>query len=230
MADLVIEDQIFGEVTDIPNEAFIDSHIDGVFGLGFKSISKSSPRKTPLDQLKDQHVINERVFCFHMNNQKAKIDGELIIGGCNVQAKFYVPVKRSGYWQFHMTSIELFQHERKSKRHQVLLTACNGGCDVILDTGSTAISGPHDEILKINDILGAEFDVKHNYYSIQCAKTDLPDIIFNFDDNRITLAPKDYIVQVQVSLSFVIVYHVWVQAMCNGETLIIFLFSFPQCK
>lgn len=201
VAGLVIEKQVFGEVTNLPKGIFVDSHIDGIFGLGFKTISKSSPHKTPLDRLKDQNVIKERVFCFHMNSQKDKIDGELIIGGCDVEATFYLPVKKSGYWHFHMNSIEVIHHDKKTKPKQVLTTGCNGGCDVILDTGSTEISGPHDEITKINNLLGAKYDKKHEHYSIQCGKTDLPDVVFNFGENHITLAPKDYIVSVQVSNS-----------------------------
>lgn len=202
VAGLVIENQVFGEVTHLPKDMFADSHIDGIFGLGFKTISKSSPTKTPLDRLKDQNVIKERVFCFHMNSQNDKIDGELIIGGCDVEAKFYLPIKKSGYWHFHMTSIEVIHHDERSNQQQVLTTGCNGGCDVILDTGSTEISGPHDEIAKINNLLGAKYDEKHDHYSIQCGKTDLPDVVLHFGDNQIALSPKDYIIQVQVSNAF----------------------------
>lgn len=198
----MIENQVFGEVTDLPKNIFADYDIDGIFGLGFKTMSRSSPHKTPLDRLKDQNVIKERVFCFHTNGHKDKLDGQLIIGGCDVEAKFYLPVKKSGYWHFHMNSIEVIHHDKNSNQKQVLTTGCNGGCDVIIDTGSTEISGPNDEIAKIHTLLGAKYDQKHNQYSIQCGKTDLPDVVFNFGDNRITLAPKDYIVQVQVSNSF----------------------------
>lgn len=202
VAGLVIENQVFGEVTTLPKRMFPDPNIDGIFGLGFKTISKSSPHKTPLDRLKDQNVIKKRVFCFHMHSHNDKIDGQLIIGGCDVEAKFYLPVKNSGYWQFRMTSIEVIHNDKKSNQRHVLTTGCKGGCDVILDTGSTEISGPHDEIAKINDLLGAKYDKKHNHYSIQCEKTDRPDVVFNFGDNQITLAPKDYILHTQVSISF----------------------------
>lgn len=198
----MIEDQVFGEVTDLPKGLFADSHIDGIFGLGFKTISRSSPRMTPLDRLKDKNLIKDRIFCFKMNHQKDKGDSELIIGGCDVEAEFYLPIKKSGYWQFHMTSIEVIHRDKKTNKKQILTTECNGGCDVILDTGSTEISGPHDEILKINNLLGAKYDKKHNHYTIECGKTDLPDVVFYFGDNQITLAPKHYILQVQVSYSF----------------------------
>lgn len=198
----MIEDQIFAEVTNLSKGLFADSHTDGIFGLGFKTISRSSPRKTPLDRLKDQNLIKDRIFCFNINSQKDKVDSELIIGGCNVEAEFYLPIKKSGYWQFHMTSIEVIHHDKKTNKKQALTTECNGGCDVILDTGSTQISGPHDEISKINNLLGAKYDKKYDHYSIQCGKTDLPDVVFNFGNNQITVASKDYIIQVQVSNSF----------------------------
>ncbi len=37
-----------------------------------------------------------------------------------------------------------------------LSTFCFGGCSVLIDSGTSTIVGPRDEIKKLNDILGAK--------------------------------------------------------------------------
>lgn len=142
--------------------------------MGFAPISFTSTDKTPLDRLKDQGVINKRIFCFHLNSRGASIGGELIIGGCDVEAKFYVPVKRKGFWQFRMSSIHSIQHTGRSKRNPiVLLETCVGGCEAVLDTGASVISGPPLQIAKINQKLGAVLDTNFNQYMIKCNTTGI---------------------------------------------------------
>lgn len=55
---LMIEQKPFGEVTKAGVGIYaIATNFDGVFGLGFGE-------RTPLDRLKEQGMISERVFCF----------------------------------------------------------------------------------------------------------------------------------------------------------------------
>lgn len=205
-----IEHQPFAEITEIPEDAFSKSDIDGIFGLGFKDISGSSPDETPLDRLKTQGLIRERVFCLHLNDQKPKIGGELIIGGCDVEAEFYVPVSYPGRWQFYVSLIQFTQKiEKHNKEHnkgslhpqQILFTACKNGCHALLDSGSSYICGPRNEIIMINRHFGASFDKRTQQYVLRCGKKGLPNVVINLNGYEITLEPKDYLIRIGVSKS-----------------------------
>lgn len=200
-----IKHQVFGEVLDQPGPTFVHAQFDGIFGLGFGRISRTSPNYTPLDRLKEQGVINKKIFCFHMNNQTAEIGGELVIGGCDVKPEFWLPVTKMGYWQFRMSLIQVIQHGKRSDQNNVLFTGCKGGCEAIMDTGTSIVTGPRREVEKINNLIGAVLNKRTNEYYIKCSKTGLPDIVFSFQGLEITLGPEDYIVQTSVSNSFVYV-------------------------
>lgn len=198
-----IKHQVFGEVLDQPGETFVHAKFDGIFGLGFGTISRTSRNYTPLDRLKDQGIIKKKIFCFHMNNQTAEIGGQLIIGGCDILPEFWLPVTRLGYWQFRMSLIQVIQHDKRSQRNNVLFTGCKGGCEAILDTGTSIVTGPRKEIEMINNLIGGVLNKKTNEYFVKCGKAGLPDIVFSFQGLEITLGPEDYIVQTSVSNPFV---------------------------
>lgn len=198
-----IKHQIFGEVLDQPGRTFVHAKFDGIFGLGFGTISRTSRNYTPLDRLKDQGIINKKIFCFHMNNQTAEIGGELIIGGCDVKPAFWLPVSELGYWQFRMSLIQVIQRDERSDQSIILFRGCEGGCEAILDTGTSIVTGPREEVEKINRLIGAVLNKNTDEYHVKCGKTGLPDIVFSFQGLEITLGPEDYIVQTSVSNPYV---------------------------
>lgn len=177
-----------------PDAYSIDADYDGVFGLCFAAISTSSPDQTPLDRLKEQGKIKERIFCLHLNEN----NGELIIGGCDVQPEFNLPISSPLLWQFQMSSIHVVQRTGEKKS---LFRGCKDGCLAIIDTGSTFILGPSKEIEEINKILGAKFDENSKEYLMKCNNTDLPEIVFNFGGHDIVFGPKDYVLRLKVSNS-----------------------------
>lgn len=205
---MTIKHQPFAEITELPGDTFSVSHIDGIFGLGFKDISSSSSDKTSLDRLKCDGLIKERVFCLHLNDQKSRIGGELIIGGCDVKAEFYAPVSKPGHWQFYVSSIQFTQrNENQNKEHnkgllqtkKILFTTCKVGCQALLDSGSSFISGPRDEITMINRHFGAYFDKRTQQYVLRCGQKNLPNVVINIEGNEIILEPNDYLVRIGVS-------------------------------
>lgn len=197
IADLPIKNQVFGEITEQPGKTFENSAFDGIFGLGFSSISVSDRKSTPIDRLKSQGTIKKRVFCFHLNSKTAKIGGELIIGGCDVEAKHYVPVTKLGYWQFLLSSIKVIPHNSKRAK---IFKACVGGCQAIMDTGTSLITGPRNEITIINDLIGAKLNKATSEYHIDCDAIGLPNIEFDFQGVVITLTPKEYVLKYRVRI------------------------------
>lgn len=111
---------------------------DGVFGLGFKEVSITDGSSTPIDNLYDQKQINKRLACIKLNEFDDEIGSELIIGGCDVEADYWVPVTSNGFWQINLTKLEI-----KTPDGEVLATICdhhNRPCTAILDTGASYIS------------------------------------------------------------------------------------------
>lgn len=173
--------------------------MDGIFGLGFKDISESSPDKTPLDRLKTQGLIKKQVFCLHLYDQKARIGGELIIGGCDTEADFYVPISKPGHWQFHVSFIQFTKQNEKLDKKQILFTACKNGCQAVLDSGASLIYGPRNEIKIINRRFGSYMDKRTQQYVLRCCRKDLPNVVINIDGHKIILEPKHYLVRIGVS-------------------------------
>lgn len=189
-------------MTEVRLDTYSGADFDGIFGLSFGA-------NTPLDRLKAMNVISERIFCFHMNDKKSKTVSELIIGGCDVEAEFYANVIGSEklencHWRFNISSIQL----KNTDNVGIFFTDCGYGCLTLLDTGSSIIRGPIEEIQRINNNLGAEIENTSlgYYYVLKCDKADLPNVVFNIEGNEIVLKPKDYLIPIEVSKDFLILF------------------------
>ena len=58
----------------------------------------------------------------------------------------YLPVSVPGYWQFAMDGVKIAEVGG--------VTACDGGCQAIADSGTSLLTGPPLEIKAINEALG----------------------------------------------------------------------------
>lgn len=143
-----------------------------------------------------------------MNDQKHRFGGELIIGGCDVEADFYVPVSNPTHWQFHISSIQFIQRNEENnkkqnkgllQRKQIMLTTCKGGCQALLDSGTGYICGPKDEITKINSYFRAQLHKGTQQYILWCNQKDLPTVVINIGGHELSLEPKDYLIRQGVS-------------------------------
>lgn len=199
-----IDNQVFGEVMYEKGPSLVSANFDGIFGLGFPSIS-STQRKSPLDRLQAEGRIKRRMFCFilhHHNNEPTvngrSVGGEIQIGGCEHEPTMHIPLTSLGYWQFQMAGVFIEKGDRK------LLHACQGGCEAIMDTGTSLITGSSDEIEAINALLGAEKNDDSDEYMINCVDesdiASLPHITFVMGDGSVTLTAAEYIVQIDVSV------------------------------
>lgn len=111
---------------------------DGVFGLAFKDQSITDPTSTPMDNLQAQGKIQNRLACIKLNDLDADVGGELIIGGCDVEADQWIPNGKSGFWQVKLTKVEVV-----APNGEVKATHCSGphkACNAIFDTGADDIS------------------------------------------------------------------------------------------
>merc|ERR1711974_293912 len=154
---------------------------DGILGMGFPQISVNGIPPV-FNNMISQGVIKKPTFSFWLNRKAAETDGgELVFG--DVDPKHYtgefsdVPLSKDGYWQIKMDGVKIGDDSSM---------ACAGGCQGILDTGTSLLAGPSKEVEAINAKIGAT-KVANGEYSIDCSKIDsLPDITF-------TLNGKDFV-------------------------------------
>lgn len=184
--------QIVGEAVN--STTFDDAKWDGIFGLGFPSSKQQF--LSPLDNFLNDGFIKERHFSFKLNSAgSGAIGGELIIGGVDkahfTGKMYFFPVTRARHWQLRMESVAI---------QKTGVTLCVGGCDVILDTGSSLILGPYADIEKLNvEILKAKLNERHKRYYLHCSTVnDLPVIQFVLKNKanhikKYSLKPKQYI-------------------------------------
>jgi cathepsin D len=181
--------QLFAEAQKEPGLAFLAARFDGILGMGFSEISVN--RITPVfQQLVEQNVVDQPIFAFWLNRvASASQGGELTLGGTD-PAHYtgditYEKITKDGYWQFQMGGISVNGQS----------IGCNGGCQVIADTGTSLLAGPPDEIQKIHDTIGAT-PLAKGEYMVDCSKMDqMPNIDFKIGSKTFTLTPQDYVMK-----------------------------------
>ncbi|KAF3856364.1 hypothetical protein F7725_017087, partial [Dissostichus mawsoni] len=73
--------------------------------------------------------------------------------------------------------------------------ACSGGCEAVVDSGTSYIIGPSKDINNINGWLGASTD-QFGEASVSCRNTNsLPEIMFNINGYNFALPPSAYVIQ-----------------------------------
>uniref|UniRef100_A0A8C7BUV0 Peptidase A1 domain-containing protein n=1 Tax=Neovison vison TaxID=452646 RepID=A0A8C7BUV0_NEOVI len=170
---LVDESQAFGLSLKEPGSFMEYAVFDGILGLGYPSLGLEGI--TPVfDNLWKQGLISEELFAFYLS--KKEEEGSVVMFG-GVDHSYYsgdlnwVPVSRPLYWQLTMDSI--------SMNGKVI--ACDGGCEAILDTGTSLLIGPHDMVFNIQKIIDAK-QSDSGEYMINCDTINtLPDIVFTIN-------------------------------------------------
>ncbi|KAM6223601.1 napsin-A [Rhynchocyon petersi] len=181
---------VFGEALWEPSLVFTFAHFDGILGLGFPILAVGEVRP-PLDVLVDQGLVDKPVFSFYLNRDPEATDGgELVLGGSDPAHYFppliFVPVTVPAYWQVHMGSVKV----------GTVLTLCARGCPAILDTGTSLITGPTEEIRALNTAIGG-IPLLTGQYVIDCSKIPtLPPVSLLLGEAWFNLTAQDYVIQI----------------------------------
>jgi|EP00956_Cyclotella_meneghiniana_P042873 hypothetical protein len=182
--DIVVKNQKFAEVQNAGGlgVGYIMGKFDGILGLGFEGLSLGGAT-TVFKNAIDQGVVNQPVFAFDLGDER---DGELTIGGYD-DAAFkgeitWIPLSEPKYWQVAIDSINLGSYSA---------TATSG----IVDSGTSLITGPSAEIMKIAVSVGAMPNLL-GQYSIDCAKVpNLPSLEFTMSGKTFTVPGKDLVIE-----------------------------------
>jgi len=183
---LVIPDQEFAEITDVSGLglAYTIGKFDGILGLAFPVLSVNDV-PTPFQNLVEAGQLDDNVFAFYLGNSRMD-KGELTLGGVN-PAYFtgditWVPLLTATYWQITLSDFVIDGESFVGV----------GETKAIVDSGTSIMTGPSNEVKKIADALGAKEFIEGEYL-IKCDYS-LPDMEFTIDGNVYTLSPEEYLI------------------------------------
>uniref|UniRef100_A0A8C9AEY0 Cathepsin D n=1 Tax=Prolemur simus TaxID=1328070 RepID=A0A8C9AEY0_PROSS len=185
-----VEKQVFGEATKQPGITFIAAKFDGILGLAFPRISVDNVLPV-FDNLMKQKLVDKNIFSFYLNRDpSAQPGGELMLGG--IDSKYYtgslsyLNVTRKAYWQIHLDQVQVASG----------LTLCKEGCEAIVDTGTSLVVGPVDEVRALQKAIGA-VPLIQGEYMIPCEKvSSLPSVTLKLGGKDYVLSSEDYTLKV----------------------------------
>lgn len=190
LSGINIQDQTFGEATSISLLPFTTARFDGIFGLAFPQISVDSVIPPFFNAVKQKLL--DPIFSFYLNrNVKDKDGGELMFGGVN--SKYFigrfqeVPLVSETYW---VVQARYITYENSN------LTVCMDDCRLVIDSGTSLIIGPTQEVALFHQNIPSRRTVA-GVTIVDCSIIDsLPLLVFHFEKFKLELAPRDYVVKV----------------------------------
>jgi len=175
----------FAEVDNTKGLGFAYSlgKFDGILGMAWDKIV-SGGGISPITAIFQTHLLDQSIFSFYLGDNQP---GELLIGGINQDLYYgnisYVPLTELTYWQIDLDSIFINQNNYSNIQK------------AIIDSGTSLIAGPSNDVEKIANILEAKRLIT-GQYMIDCKKNS-HDISFIINNRNYTLSKKDYIIENQ---------------------------------
>lgn len=190
IGSIEVKGQLFAEAIKQPGIVFVAAKFDGILGMAYPRISVDGA-PTVFDDIMDQKLVEDNVFSFYLNrNPDSEPGGELLFGGTDPKyytGDFnYMNVTRKAYWQIRMDQLGVGEQ----------LTLCKGGCEAIVDTGTSLIIGPVDEVTALQKAIGA-IPLIHGEYMVLCDKIpSLPVVTFRLGGVDYSLTGEQYVLKV----------------------------------
>ena len=179
LAGIGVEKQTFVEIDHENGEVFSKVMFDGIVGMAFPALSAHN--STPIfDNILKKHMLLNGVFGFFLSKkEKGEFESRLMLGGVDkslVDGDIrYYDLLEEFYWSIEMDSILI------NGKNSNLCSKCKA----IIDTGTSLITGPSNEISNLLELL----NIDHH-----CSKTtELPTISFVFKGTEYKIYPEDYI-------------------------------------
>jgi len=185
--DYTVDAQTFAEVssTDGLGQVYEQAKFDGILGLAFDVISRDPGINTFVDNLKTIDGVDKSMFAFFLGDNAP---GELAIGGYNeerMQGEInWVDLITPGYWLVGMDQVKFGDNEMASTR-----------IAGIMDTGTSLIYGPQDEVMSMAMSLGrAQYVPQLGLFNIDCDAT-IPDLAFQIGGHEYNIPGSSLMIQ-----------------------------------
>ncbi|KAG0253870.1 Vacuolar protease A [Actinomortierella ambigua] len=186
VAGLKVKNQDFGESVKEPGLAFAFGKFDGIFGLGYDTISVKGV-VPPFYSMVNAGLLDAPQIGFYLSKTPGDngAGGEMTLGGVN-KDRFegeiqWHDVRRKAYWEVDLAKIALGDDE----------VELNGGA--VIDTGSSLIVLD----LTMAELINKEIGAKKNYagqYTVDCSVVPtLPDFKIWLGKTKYVLKGEDYI-------------------------------------
>jgi Eukaryotic aspartyl protease len=157
---------------------------DGILGLAFPSLSVNKV-PTAFQNVVSQGLVDAAQFAFYLGNS-ASDRGELVLGGvdpAHYTGDFtYVSLKSQTYWEITLEGMTVGTTSYVPA----------GGQNVIVDSGTSILTGPSDVVAQIAAQIGAKAIIEGEYM-VACDYANLPNLNFVLGGQTYSLAPTDYL-------------------------------------
>ncbi|XP_041936333.1 pepsin A-like [Alosa sapidissima] len=173
-----VPNQIFGlSQTEAPFMAQMQA--DGILGLAYQSLAASGAQPVFYNMV--QQGLVQNYFSVYLSSN-SESGSEVTFGGYDPNhftgSVAWIPLSSETYWQITVDSVTINGQT----------VACNGGCQAIVDTGTSMLVGPTSDISNMNNAVGGA--------SVQCGNIgNMPDITFNINGNAFPLPASAYVRQ-----------------------------------
>ncbi|KAL7884963.1 hypothetical protein AOLI_G00077330 [Acnodon oligacanthus] len=179
-----IQKQIFG-LSESEASFMASMTADGILGLAYESISSDSA--TPVfNNMMSQGLVSQDVFSVYLSSDEE--EGSVVIFG-EIDSSYYtgdiywIPLSSETYYEITMDSV-IINGET---------VACSGGCQAIIDTGTSVIVGPTSDISSINSVVGATTD-EYGDAIVSCSSIQsMPSVTFTLNGYTFTIPASSYV-------------------------------------
>lgn len=179
-----------------PGTAFVAAQFDGILGMGWDTISVDNLSQ-PMDQIfANKDICPDAVFAFWLNRD---LDGNTKGGEmtlCGTDSAHYKGdiawenLTAEDYWRINLQSLTIKD------------TKITGTISAILDTGTSLMAGPSEQVRQIQKIIGA-FEIVEGEYEILCELIPfLPNVEISLGGQTFELTPNDYVLKVSYLVLF----------------------------
>lgn len=178
VGNLEIPKQKFGEILDESGDVFQAGKFSGILGLAYPEMAAYG--LTPVfDSIINDKLLKNNIITFYYTFDE-NADGQITLGFID-DTKYSGPLKYYDvvdkyYWTLKLDDIK---YDGKS------LNLCNSGCKAVIDTGTTLITGPTDDLKTLLKAIPAENDCKNYDHT--------GSLTFVIGGDEYTLKPEEYI-------------------------------------
>jgi len=173
-----IKKQKFAEILDESGDVFSAGKFSGILGLGFPPMAAYDVIPV-FDNIIKSKKLKRNVMSFYYSHNE-QYDGEVIFGNTNSDRYYdrilYYPLIEEYYWTIKMEDVRLNGRS---------VGLCKNGCLAVVDTGTTLISAPTEDLKNL---------LKNISINTDCTGIEKgPILSFVFNGKEYDLNPEEYV-------------------------------------